>query len=125
MPRTCHHQATRLICLVADASDFENSDFWDPDPVSGLGGWGDPDNDWEISTGAFASDFPLVYPSPHTLRRQYTPLAEGPNGTIELASLFTPESQEALVNGYVADFIRFQQKIEGGSHGAIHRIVGG
>lgn len=107
-----------------DASDFENSDIWDPDPVSGIGGWGNPDDDYQITSGAFANDFSLVYPSSHRLRRHYTPTVSGPNGTVALASLFTPESQIALVNGYVADFIHFQQHLEGGSHGAIHRIVG-
>jgi tyrosinase len=110
---------------MIDASNFENSDIWDPDSVSGLGGWGAPDDDYQITSGAFAADFPLVYPSSHRLRRQYTPYIPGPNGTnISLTDLFTPESQIALVNGYVADFIHFQQNLEGGSHGAIHRIVG-
>lgn len=108
-----------------DVSDFQNSEIFDPDPESGLGGWGIEDNDWEISTGAFADDFPLVYPAPHRLRRQYTPTAPGPNNTtVNLVDLFTPESQEALINGYVADYIHFQQHLEGGSHGAVHRIVG-
>ncbi|KAF9778931.1 Di-copper centre-containing protein [Thelephora terrestris] len=108
-----------------DASDFENSAIFDPDPVSGLGGWGDPNDDYQITSGAFATDFPLTYPSPHRLRRQYTPDIPGTNGTtVHLADLFTPESQQALIEGYVADFIHFQQHLEGGSHGAIHRIVG-
>jgi tyrosinase len=108
-----------------DAADFEHSDIWDPDPESGLGGWGTADNDYQITTGAFATDYPLVYPSPHTLRRQYTPIIPGQNGTnVTLATLFTPDSQKALITGYKADYIHFQQHLEFGSHGAIHRIVG-
>jgi tyrosinase len=108
-----------------DAADFEHSSIFDPDPESGFGGWGDPNNDWHVTTGGFANDFPLTYPSPHPLRRQYTPVINGPNGTVVLANRFTPESQAALVKGHVADFIRFQAGLEGGSHGAIHVIVGG
>jgi len=109
-----------------DASDFGNSSIFDPDPESGFGGWGDPDNDWQVTTGAFAKDFPITYPSPHSLRRQYQPIINGTNGTlVTLANLFTPESQAALVNGFVGDFIHFQGGLEGSSHGAIHRIVGG
>lgn len=117
--------AVELIRLTTDASDFEHSDIWDPDPESGLGGWGTADNDYQITTGAFATDYSLVYPSPHTLRRQYTPIIPGQNGTnVTLATLFTPESQKALITGYKADYIHFQQHLEFGSHGAIHRIVG-
>lgn len=110
---------------MTDVSDFVNSDIWDPDPISGMGGWGTADNDYQITTGAFVTDFHLVYPSPHGLRRQYTPTGPTQNGSIiPLTSLFTPESQIALINGYIADFIHFQQNLEGGSHGAVHRIVG-
>jgi tyrosinase len=90
-----------------------------------MGGWGAPGDDYQITTGAFATDYPLTYPSLHRLRRQYTPTAPGTNGTnVTLTDLFTPESQIALVNSYEANFIRFQQTLEGGSHGAVHRIVG-
>ena len=106
-----------------DVSDFENSSFWDQDPDSGVGGWGDPNNDNQITSGGFSFDFSLVYPSSHGLRRKYSPV-DNTTGQ-PWTALFTPESQSALVNGYVADFIGFQQHIERGSHRAIHRIVGG
>lgn len=112
----------RVNSLHEDASDFQNSDFWQ----SGVGGWGDPNNDYQITDGAFATNFTLVYPSPHRVRRQYTPTATGADGVVTpLASEFTPEVQETLVNGFVADFINFQKTLEGGAHGAVHRIVGG
>jgi len=97
--------------------------WWDPDPVSGLGGWGDPNDDHQITTGAFASGFPVSYPVPHRIRRQYTPIV--PNVPEPLADLFTFETQKALVNGHVGDFIGFQAGYESRSHAAVHQIVGG
>lgn len=55
-----------------DAPDFYESSFWkDSDPVSGLGGWGDPNADFEVPDGGFHT-LPLSYPSPHTVRRNFT-----------------------------------------------------
>ena len=109
---------------MTDAFDFVNSSFWDPDTTSGVGGWGDPNNDYEITSGAFADNFTLSYPSYHRLRRQYTPVRPTePN--LPLVTLITPESQEAIINGFVGDFIDFQGAYEGVSHGAIHFMVGG
>ena len=107
---------------MTDASDFENSTFWDSDPTSGIGGWGDPNNDYEITSGGFANDFPVSYPSPHELRRRYTPTFPG---FPDLVTLITPESQEAIINGSVGDFIGFQAALAVGSHAAVHLMVGG
>jgi len=106
---------------MKDSSNFQNSTFWDPDANSGIGGWGDPNNDNQITDGAFA-DFAVSYPVPHRIRRQYTPLS--PTG-VSLAPLFTPESQRAMVAGTLGSFIGFQTAIEPGSHAAVHQIVGG
>ena len=106
---------------MTDAFDFTNSTFWDPDTTSGIGGWGDPNNDYQITSGGFANNFTLSYPSPHKLRRQYTPIFPG---FPELATLITPESQAAIINGFVGDFIAFQAALQGGSHAAIHIMVG-
>jgi len=108
---------------MTDASDFENSTFWDPDTISGVGRWGDPNNDYQITDGAFAADFPVSYPSPHRLRRQYTPI--DPFSGVFLPETFTPESQRAMVNGFVADFVGFQAFLQAGSHLSIHRMVTG
>ena len=103
---------------MIDASNFEGSAFWDPNTTSGVGGWGDPDNDYQITDGALA-DLYHAYPVPHRIRRNYT--ANFPNSPDEpLTEEFTPESQEAIVNGFEGDFIGFQAQIESGSHGAIH-----
>jgi tyrosinase len=54
-----------------DAPYFFESSFWkDSDPVSGLGGWGDPNADFSVPDGAFNAMM-LAYPSPHILRRQF------------------------------------------------------
>ena len=113
-----------LISFVTDSANFQNSTFWDPDATSGVGGWGDPNADYHITSGAFAEDFIVSYPAPHGLRRQYTPtIAGGPASPLTKA--FTPEVVAAMVNGYEGSFVGFQADFEGGSHRAIHTIVGG
>ena len=55
-----------------DAPDFFESSFWkDSDPLSGLGGWGDPNADFAVPDGGFRT-FQLSYPSPHIVRRNLT-----------------------------------------------------
>ena len=124
MISACDFHIAQLIRFVTDASNFQDSTFWDPDTTSGVGGWGNPNDDYQITSGAFAKDFIVSYPVPHRIRRQYTPdLPGGPASP--LAKAFTPESQAAMVNGFEGDFVGFQAKFESGSHGAIHIIVGG
>lgn len=118
----CHSHVAELICFTTDTSNFQNSTLWDSDATSGVGSWGDPNDDYQITDGGFAG-FPLSYPTPHKLRRMYTPSA--PDHPELFVDSFTPESQVAMVNGHVGDFISFQAVFERGSHGAIHRIVGG
>jgi hypothetical protein len=109
---------------MADAFDFQNSTFWDPDTTSGVGGWGDPNDDYQITDGGFADGFIVSYPSPHRLRRYYTPTpSDNPNEL--LANAFTPESQVAMVNGFEGNFLGFQARFEPGSHRSVHYIVGG
>jgi len=69
-----------LMYHVQDSYDTENSTMFDDDEVSGLGRWGDPDDDIQITTGGFR-DLVRMYPSPHRIRRSYTlqPLANIPN----------------------------------------------
>jgi len=120
-----------------DASpNFPNSTIFDGSPTSGFGGWGDPDDDYQISTGALADDFEIAYPVPHRIRRNYTVnfsyfpdfLGDGtPPPQEDLWNYFTPASQEALIKGYVGDFRGFQAHFESynnGSHGAVHLTVG-
>jgi hypothetical protein len=108
---------------MADASNFQNSTFWDPDTTSGVGGWGNPNDDYQITDGGFADGFIVSYPSPHRLRRNYTSTIPGSN--VLWASTFTPESQTAMVNDFKGNFIGFQERFESGSHRSVHSIVGG
>ena len=124
MTLACRPHVLELIRFMTDASNFQNSTFWDSDPVSGVGRWGDANDDNQITDGGFANDFTLSYPSPHRVRRLYSPTAREMPGVL-LSDSFTPESQAAMVNDFVGSFIGFQARFEGSSHGAVHRIVGG
>jgi len=115
-----------------DASpNFTNASIFD----KYFGGWGDPNNDYQITTGAFAKDFDLVYPVPHKLRRNYTargtnpdPFGDGtPAAPLPFWNYFTKESRDTLVNGFVGNFEDFHILFEGatGPHGAVHVILGG
>ena len=66
-----------LIAMVfhLDAPDFYDSKFFD-NSSSGVGGWGDPENDFQITTGGL-KDMVLTYPNRHHIRGDFTfyPLA--------------------------------------------------
>ena len=108
---------------MIDASNFQNSTFWDPDTTSGLGGWGDPNQNDQVTDGGFATGFPVAYPAPHRFSRRYT--TADPSQPDSVTDRITPASQLALVNGFVGNFVGFQASLESGSHGAIHLMVGG
>jgi len=106
---------------LADATpDFFNSTIFNDSPNSGFGGWGNPADDYQITTGAFADDFVPVYPVPHKVRRNYT--ARSPGGDIfgdgtpaapnPFWTYFTPASVKALVQGHIGDFEGFQAEFE-------------
>lgn len=100
-----------------------------------MGGWGDPNDDFQITTGAFAKDFNLAYPVPHRVRRNYTdhayvtdPFGDGtPPAPLPFWNYFTAEVRDSLVNGFRGDFRGFHQLFEGplGPHGSIHVILSG
>jgi tyrosinase len=114
--------------INVDSPDFYHSNLLNPSPKSGFGGWGDPNNDFQISDGAFHSDFIVSYPVPHIVRRNFTlqPWL-GDNTTVfedGSTSIFydsdimanvsiTPESQYNMVHGFVADYEGFQALMEG------------
>ncbi|KAJ7302690.1 Di-copper centre-containing protein [Mycena albidolilacea] len=121
-----------------DASNvYESTLLKDASPVHGLGGWGDPNNDYRVPDGAFSSSssFRLSYPSPHTIRRNFTlqPYMNFPlpgfitDPLLEANATFTKGEIDKLTNGFVGDFKRFQTYFEAfnGSHGGVHNIVGG
>jgi tyrosinase len=87
--------------------------------VHGLGGWGDPQNDYRVPDGAFSS-FHLSYPSPHTVRRNFTlrPYLNFPDLSfitdplLEANATFTKAEIQKLTNGFVGDFKGFQTYFE-------------
>jgi len=109
-----------------DAHDVYNSNLFN-DSSSGVGGWGDPANDYQISTGGL-KDMVVAYPSPHHIRRNFTlfPFADpnfpsrfpgDPNAPqlpkdMMINTTMTKEKVDALVNGYEGDFIGFQADLE-------------
>ena len=131
----CHHTGTGQLVLklffpfiafsisdgphtTVDAPDFFESSFWkDGDPVSGLGGWGDPNADFSVPDGGF-DEFHLSYPSSHILRRNFTlyPFAvpeplftdkqEEGNATISVSVI------EAALETSAGDYRGFQKSLE-------------
>lgn len=122
----------------ADTADFYNATIFSDSTYDGLGGWGDPNNDFQITTGGF-KDIKLAYPVPHRIRRNYTnsaaqailqfPLPKGvpPVGPLMLNTTFTREIVDSIVNSFTGDFINFQGTLEGlsGPHPGPHFILGG
>ena len=111
-----------ILFYLTDASpNFLNATIFDDSPTSGFGGWGDPAQDYHITTGALADNFKLAYPVPHGLRRNYSakyyftdPFGDGtPVPTDDLWTFFTPAKRDAAVNGFVGDFKGFQALFEG------------
>ena len=104
-----------------DAPEFYESSFWkDSDPKSGLGGWGNPNADFSVPDGGF-HNFPLSYPSPHTLRRNFTLLAFNssflpaqffPDPLKEANASFSASVVEALLETSAGDYRNFQAPFE-------------
>ncbi|KAF8477673.1 Di-copper centre-containing protein [Russula ochroleuca] len=116
-----------------DAPDFYESSFWDgSDPVSGLGGWGDPNSDWRVPDGAF-STMRVSYPSPHTVRRDYTyqPFDESnplfPQPLLIGNASFSASVIKAILGTSAGDYKGFQTMLEApeGPHGGVHVTVDG
>jgi tyrosinase len=100
--------------------------MFDDDEVCGLGGWGDPNDDIQITTGGF-KDAVRVYPSPHRIRREYTlqplanipnpfpndPLAPPINPAILINGSFSLANYNFTLNGFLGDLRGFQAYLEG------------
>ena len=111
---------------MQDSSDTENSTIFDDDKMSGLGRWGDPNDDIQITTGGFR-DLVRVYPSLHRIRRSYTlqplvnipnpfpndPLAPSVDTSVFINGTFTRANYDFLLNGFVGDLRGFQGYLEG------------
>ncbi|KAF8257960.1 Di-copper centre-containing protein [Lactarius quietus] len=112
-----------------DAPDFFESSFWkDSNPDSGLGGWGDPNNDYRVPDGGF-SQLQLSYPVLHNVRRNFTlltfeiPFVGFTDHTLEANKTFLATTVEKILE--IPDYKVFQKEIEAGPHGAVHLTVGG
>ena len=123
--------------VSADYKNVKDSPlFTDPDPISGFGTWGDPNNDFQITDGGFAN-IEHAYPIPHRLRRNYTlqpwlqiPQAAFPSMTepsLEANASLSPKKIQELIDHTPGDFAGFQMRMEAqvGPHGNGHQIVGG
>ena len=99
-----------------------NSPFFDASP-SGVGGWGDPANDYQIHTGGF-KDVVRAYPNPHHIRRNFSVMPfTNPNVVLPfwedlvpvdfmINTTMTKKNVEYLVNNFEGDFIGFQAYLE-------------
>jgi len=124
-----------------DAHDMYNSPFFD-NSSSGIGGWGDPNNDYQIHTGGFKDDI-RAYPNPHHVRRNFSvfpfsnpellpPFAgdpAAPPSPVDLMvnTTMTKENVDYTVNSFEGDFFEFQTYAESteGIHFGAHLIVAG
>jgi tyrosinase len=123
-----------------DAHDFYNSPFFDPSS-SGVGGWGDPDNDFQIKDGGF-KDMVLAYPSPHHIRRNFSlfpftnPSLIPPWGNDPAApprpvgfmvnTTMTKQNVDFVVNGFEGNYTSMHAYLDStnGTHINIHLIMG-
>lgn len=103
--------------------------------MSGLGSWGDPNNDFTITTGGL-KDFKLSYPSVHNIRRNFTITpykffnvsAVIPEPGRQANSTLTQAKVDYVVNDCTdGDFQCVQTHIEGQQNlgGGGHSVVGG
>jgi tyrosinase len=104
---------------ISDAPDLYGSPFFkDSNLKSGLGGWGDPANDFQVPTGGF-SKFHTSYPSAHTLRRNFTlrPYLNFdspffPDPELMANTTFTKAEVHKMVEGFDGDYKGFQKYFE-------------
>jgi hypothetical protein len=92
--------------------------FSDTDPNSGIGGWGKPENDYQITEGGFSRGFSLSYPIHHGLRRNYTATYHNPrtgeDSGDSLLAMITPEAVSAILSQPEGNFTAFQVEMEKG-----------
>ncbi|TFK70685.1 Di-copper centre-containing protein [Pluteus cervinus] len=122
-----------------DAADFEHATIWDGDSSSGVGTWGDPNQDYQIVDGAWglnqAQPFYINYPIHHAIRRQFTlqPYENFHYGylisdpTLNANETFTQARVDEAVTSHDGDFQGFQTDFQNyqGPHAGVHLITGG
>jgi len=107
-----------------DAPDFYHTTIFSNSTFDGLGSWGDPENDNQITTGGF-KNITVAYPVPHKIRRNYQPYLGGTQLLINTS--FTKENVDFTVNSFTGDFVGFHAYTESilGPHPGPHIILGG
>jgi tyrosinase len=102
-----------------------NSDNYFDDFIfsSGFGGNGDPNNDFQITDGAFANDFDRFYPVQNRIRRNFNAFPFQPGVPANYS--FNATAIENLLTLYDSDFVHFQYYFENGAHGSVHVSLGG
>jgi len=103
--------------LFIDAPQFYESSFWNSNPESGLGGWGDPNDDYSVQDGGFR-ELLVSYPSPHIIRRNFTlrPFNNGFVGfadtdpNMEANETFSASAVEKILE--LTDYREFQKELE-------------
>ena len=125
----CRHIGTGLLVIhlslfqvcdpdgQIDSPDFYESSFWnDSDPNSGLGGWGDPNADYQVPDGGLHT-LQLAYPLPHFIRRNFSiysppfPGTEPANPVFNDPILFSASEVETVLNVPPGDYLQFQIEI--------------
>jgi hypothetical protein len=112
--------------LHSDSHDMYNSPFFDGSS-NGVGGWGDPKNDYQISTGGFKDEI-RVYPTPHHIRRNFSvypftnpdvspPFGADPNAPprpvgLQINTTMTKQNVDGIVANFTGDFFGFQAYFE-------------
>jgi tyrosinase len=120
------HHPSWLSSFHIDAHDIYNSPFFD-NSSSGLGGWGDPNNDYQIYTGGFKDEI-RAYPSPHHVRRNFSlypfsnpdlhpPFAGDPAAPpapvgFMINTTMTKQNVDHVVNNFEGDFFGFHTYAE-------------
>jgi len=121
--RSCDVPASSWgLSIHSDAADFEHSSFFDTSS-NGVGGWGDPKNDFQIYNGGF-KDVVRVYPNPHHVRRNFSlfpftnplappPWGDAPDGppanlTFMVNTTMTQANVDSVVNGYEGNYMQMQ-----------------
>jgi len=121
-----------------DAPDFYHATIFSNSTFDGLGSWGDPANDFQITTGGFRN-MRVAYPVPHNIRRNFTlqPFLAGINFAatpaipldplLMINTTFTAANVNFTLTSFPGDYINFQAYFENvlGPHPGPHIILGG
>jgi tyrosinase len=93
-----------------NSDNYFNDFVFSSSSTTGFGGNGDPNNDYQITDGAFVEDFKRFYPVPNNIRRNFTQFPFDP--AVPANYSFNATAIETLVSGHVGDFVSFQDYFE-------------